>query len=93
MAGDPRQFWTNAGRTPTLEPGTVLRAREVEDETDPYALVVVVGTHWVPKGEEAVIQPLSFGEAISAPVNGAGSLLAHFDVLTETEVAALREAE
>lgn len=89
---DPRQQWVGGGRTPTLEVGTILRAREIEDPSDPYAVVVVIGVHYPPRGEEAVIQPLGFGEAVSAPVSGADSLLSVYDVLTSEEAAAAARA-
>lgn len=89
---DPWKQWVGGGRTPTLEAGTILRARGIEDPSDPYAVVVVIGVHWPPKGEEAVIQPLGFGEAVSAPVTGAGSLLSLYDVCTEAEAAELLPA-
>jgi len=80
------------GRTPTLAEGTILKAREIEDPSDPYNVVVVIGVHYPPKGEEAVIQPLGFGQAVSAPVAGADSLLSVFDVLTEAEADEARRA-
>lgn len=89
---DPRQQWVGGGRTPTLEAGTILRAREIEDPSDPYTVVVVIGVHWPPRGEEAVIQPLGFGQAISAPVTGTDSLLSVYDVLTDAEAAAVTRA-
>lgn len=89
---DPRQWWGKGGRTPTLSIGTVLRAREVEDPDDPMNVVVVVGVHFAPRGEEAVIRPLLFGDAVAAPVTGPGSLLSVYDVLTEEEAAALLPA-
>ena len=89
---DPRQQWVAGGRTPTLSIGTVLRVREIEDPDDPMNIVIVCGVHFAPRGEEAIIRPLLFGDAVAAPVAGPGSVLSVFEVVTEAEAAELLPA-
>lgn len=91
-AENPLQWWVPADHVPALTPGMVLRARDGNSD-DPFSVVRVVATHRVRDLDEAVVTPaLSFGENVSAPISGAGGLLAIYDALTEAEVADLLPA-
>lgn len=86
------EYWADDGRSTTLPVGSVLRAREAE-ESDPYAVVVVVGIQQVDQVEEAVIVPFEgFGTAVSAPIVGRGGLMSVYEVLTEAEESDLRSS-
>lgn len=88
----PLGWWTADNTSRALQPGDILRARDV-DEGDAYAVVRVVGVHKVRDIEEAIVAPLlTFGANVSAPMNGDGGLLSVYDVLTAAEVAELLPA-
>ncbi len=76
-----------------LTPGTILRAREIEDEDDPFNVIKITGlTGRVNDVEEATFTSATeFTATHAAPVNGEGGLLRAYEVLSEGEVASLWE--
>lgn len=87
---NPLEFWASEPGRHALSVGDVLRARDAEAD-DPYAVVSVVGIHRVGEAVEAIIAPFgTFGEAVSAPIEG--QLLRLYEVLSPAEAEALKPA-
>ena len=88
----PLSHWVGHQDDPRHEllPGTVLRAKD-GDPSDDWYLVRVTGPVETGRDrlEYGVTPLLTFGEIVSAPARGDGSILASYDVLGTSEVAAL----